>query len=123
MSQFTMGEARVRFAELVNRAAYGKDRVILTRRGRPIAAVVPIEDLDTPRSAEGRDPAATSRLDRAAARLTLTRLAATPGHLESLAGIGRPLARRWPAPDEDWDEAAERAAGEDFLDQAGDRRR
>lgn len=38
-------EARSQFAELVNRAAFGKERIILTRRGKEVAAVVPLEDL------------------------------------------------------------------------------
>ena len=38
-------DARDRFDELLKRAVKGKDRVILTRRGRPVAALVPIEDL------------------------------------------------------------------------------
>ncbi|MGH6900810.1 MAG: type II toxin-antitoxin system Phd/YefM family antitoxin [Burkholderiales bacterium] len=37
--------ARDSFAEVVNRAAYGKERVVLTRRGKPLVAVVPIEDV------------------------------------------------------------------------------
>ena len=38
-------EAREQFSDVVNRAAYGKERVLLTRRGKELAAVVPIEDL------------------------------------------------------------------------------
>jgi len=37
--------ARQHFSELINRVAYGKDRIVLTRRRRPLAAVVPIEDV------------------------------------------------------------------------------
>lgn len=37
--------ARERFAEVVNRAAYGKERVVLGRRGKALVAVVPIEDV------------------------------------------------------------------------------
>jgi prevent-host-death family protein len=37
--------ARQNFSELINRVAYGKDRVLLTRRSRPLVAVVPIEDI------------------------------------------------------------------------------
>lgn len=33
------------FADAINRAAFGKERVLLRRRGRAVAAVVPIEDL------------------------------------------------------------------------------
>jgi prevent-host-death family protein len=41
-----VSEARETFAELVNRAAYGHERVLVARRGRPIAAIVPIEDVE-----------------------------------------------------------------------------
>jgi prevent-host-death family protein len=37
--------ARNEFSSVLNRAAFGKERVILERRGKPIAAVVPIDDL------------------------------------------------------------------------------
>ena len=39
-------EARDQLAELINRAAYGKERVILTRRGKKLVALVPVEDLE-----------------------------------------------------------------------------
>ena len=39
-------DAREKLAEVLNRVAYGKDRVRITRRGKEIAAVVPIEDLE-----------------------------------------------------------------------------
>jgi prevent-host-death family protein len=41
----TTYEARKRFSLLVNRAAFGRERIALTRRGRMMAAVVPITDL------------------------------------------------------------------------------
>jgi hypothetical protein len=31
-----------------------------------------------------------------------------------------PFIRRWPAPDEDWDEAVERAAAEDWIAKWGE---
>jgi prevent-host-death family protein len=37
--------ARQHFSDLINRVAYGKDRILLTRRNRPLVAVVPIEDV------------------------------------------------------------------------------
>ncbi len=46
MIKMTTVEARENFAELVNQAAYGKNRVLLTRRGKPLAAVISIQDLD-----------------------------------------------------------------------------
>jgi prevent-host-death family protein len=42
----SVSEARETFAELVNRAAYGHERVRVVRRGRPVAAIVPIGDLE-----------------------------------------------------------------------------
>jgi prevent-host-death family protein len=45
MSSLNSTKARDGFADTINRAAYGKERVIVERRGKPIAAVVPIEDL------------------------------------------------------------------------------
>jgi prevent-host-death family protein len=42
----SVSEARDTFAELVNRAAYGHERVLVARRGRPIAAIVPIADVE-----------------------------------------------------------------------------
>jgi len=42
----SVSEARQDFAEIVNRAAYGGERVRVVRRGRAVAAIIPIEDLD-----------------------------------------------------------------------------
>jgi prevent-host-death family protein len=41
----SVSEARQDFAELVNRAAYGGERVLVSRHGKPIAAIVPIADV------------------------------------------------------------------------------
>jgi prevent-host-death family protein len=38
-------EAKEEFSELINRVAHNKERVVLTRRGKDIAALIPIEDL------------------------------------------------------------------------------
>lgn len=43
--ELKVSEARQRFADMVNRAAYGGERVVVRRRNREVAAVVPIEDL------------------------------------------------------------------------------
>jgi prevent-host-death family protein len=39
-------EARNRFSEVINRAAFGKERIVLTRRGKDLVAVVPMEDVE-----------------------------------------------------------------------------
>ena len=41
----TTVEARENFSELINQAAYGNERIILTRRGKALVAVVSLEDL------------------------------------------------------------------------------
>src|SRR4051812_27618831 len=46
MASVSTVAARNDFSTVLNRAAFGKERVILERRGKPIAAVVPIEDVN-----------------------------------------------------------------------------
>ena len=45
MGQVNTVNARAQFSDIINRAAFGKERVTLTRRGKEIVAVVPIEDV------------------------------------------------------------------------------
>jgi prevent-host-death family protein len=45
MATITTVSARNEFSSVLNRAAFGKERVILQRRGKPIAAVVPMDDV------------------------------------------------------------------------------
>jgi prevent-host-death family protein len=37
---------RENLSEAVNRAAFGKERVVLTRRGKKLAGIVPYEDIE-----------------------------------------------------------------------------
>lgn len=46
MSEHSASQARENLSDLINQAAYAKERVVLTRRGKKLAAIVPIEDLD-----------------------------------------------------------------------------
>jgi prevent-host-death family protein len=46
MDSMNTTDARENLAEVLNRVAYAKDRVRITRRGKEVAAVVPIEDLE-----------------------------------------------------------------------------
>lgn len=39
-------EARTRFSDIINRAAYGHGRTVITRHGKNVAAVVSMEDLE-----------------------------------------------------------------------------
>jgi prevent-host-death family protein len=45
MKKITTAEARKRMSELLNRAAYGKERFVLTRHGKELVAIVPLEDV------------------------------------------------------------------------------
>lgn len=44
-SSISVSEARQDFAEVVNRVAYGNERVTVVRRGRDLVAIVPISDV------------------------------------------------------------------------------
>lgn len=39
-------DARVRLGELMLRAGYGEERIVLTRHGKPIAALIGLRDLE-----------------------------------------------------------------------------
>lgn len=39
-------EAREKLSEIINRVAYGDERIVLTRYGKALVAMVPIEDLE-----------------------------------------------------------------------------
>ena len=45
ISKITTADARKNFADIVNNVAYGKDTIVLTRRGKELAALISIEDL------------------------------------------------------------------------------
>ena len=45
MTRYLMKDARQNLADLVNRVGYGGERVIIGRRGRDLAALVPVEDV------------------------------------------------------------------------------
>jgi prevent-host-death family protein len=38
-------EAKRRFSELLNRVVYGHERIVISRRGKPVAAVVSLDEL------------------------------------------------------------------------------
>jgi len=46
MAELSVAEAREQFSEAINRAAYGKERIFITRRGKRVVAIVPIEDVE-----------------------------------------------------------------------------
>lgn len=44
MQPITAAEARRNMSELVNRAAYGGERFVVTRHGKELVAIVPLQD-------------------------------------------------------------------------------
>jgi prevent-host-death family protein len=54
MPHATVVDFRNNLPDYLNRAQYGHERVTITRNGRPIAAVVSLEDLELLRALEDR---------------------------------------------------------------------
>lgn len=46
MFRTSVTEIKQNCADLLNRVAYGKERIVLHRRGKDIVALVPIEDFE-----------------------------------------------------------------------------
>jgi prevent-host-death family protein len=53
-ASLSSAEAQDSFEDVLDRAVHEKERVVLTRRGRPVAALVPIADLEFLEAIEGR---------------------------------------------------------------------
>lgn len=54
MPSLSTMQARDRLSELVNQVAYGKERVTITRRGKRLAVLVPMEDAELIRAIEDK---------------------------------------------------------------------
>lgn len=68
MAHITASKVRKDFSDTVNRVAYAGERVVLQRRGKEIAAVVPIEDLKLLEALEDRMDLADARAALAEAK-------------------------------------------------------
>ncbi|MBZ5728642.1 MAG: type II toxin-antitoxin system Phd/YefM family antitoxin [Acidobacteriia bacterium] len=68
MTRLNVSQAREEFPEVVNCAADGKKRTIVSRRGKDVAAVIPMEDL---RLLERLTREEMDRMDIEAARAAL----------------------------------------------------
>jgi prevent-host-death family protein len=55
ITQVNIGQVKRDISELVNRVAYAGERIILTSRGRPKAALISIEDYERLLKSESRD--------------------------------------------------------------------
>ena len=72
MSTITTVELRKHLAEVVNAAKYRKERLVLTRHNKPVAALVPFEDYQLLEALEDKEDlkAALAALDDADDELT-----------------------------------------------------
>lgn len=61
MGHLPASKAREGFSDTINRVAFGKERVVLRRRGKEVAAVVPIDDLRLLEDLEDRIDLADAR--------------------------------------------------------------
>ena len=73
MVKFSTAEARGKLALIIQKAAVDKERIILTRRGKELAALVPMEDMRFLEELE-------DRLDLEEARAALAEAQADPEH-------------------------------------------
>ena len=46
MKQYNMHEARANFTDLVSQVAYGGERIVIGRRNKKLAVLVPVEDAE-----------------------------------------------------------------------------
>ena len=67
LPRLTIAGARRHFAGLVNRVAYRGERIVLTRHGRPVAALVPLHDVSSGARPVPR-PGPTASVSQAIAR-------------------------------------------------------
>ena len=54
MVNLSASQVRDEFAETLNRVAYGGERIVLRRRGKDVAAIVSVQDLELLRQIEDR---------------------------------------------------------------------
>src|SRR6185369_10176074 len=69
MATLTVAEAKNRFSDVLRRAEYGGERVIVARHGKPVAAIVSTDDL---RRLEAAEQAAEDAADLRDAQQALT---------------------------------------------------
>ena len=67
MSQhYTLTEAKAKFSELISRVHFGKEKFTITRKGKAVALVSPISEIENDRDGEGliRAKGVLSKIDK-----------------------------------------------------------
>lgn len=68
MTRLTVSDVRDDFADVVNRVAYGGERIVIHRRGKDLVALVPVEDVAMIEALEDRVDIVQARKALAEAR-------------------------------------------------------
>ena len=68
MVQIPIAKMRVDLSETVNRVAYAGERVVIQRRGRPLVAIIPVDDLELLENLEDEADVRTIQKARAEAK-------------------------------------------------------
>ena len=68
MRQLAVSTVRERIADVLGHVALRRERIVLTRHGRKLGAIVPMEDLERLRSLEAEERRPTLRAYRASWR-------------------------------------------------------
>jgi len=92
-------QARADFAELVNRVVYGNERIVVTRHGRPLVALVSAADLDRLNALDAALDTDTSGAEGGAARVVrLSSRTVTPSPLTDAPPARYDIAARHDSP-------------------------
>jgi prevent-host-death family protein len=67
-SEIPVTEARAQFSELINRVGYGGERIVITRHGKPLIALVPASEAAVGTAGGTADDAEMVVLDLASSR-------------------------------------------------------
>jgi prevent-host-death family protein len=68
MSRIAAGDLRKDVAEVLNKVAYGHERIIVHRRGKDAAVIIPLEDLELLESLEDQQDLEDAQAARAEAK-------------------------------------------------------
>ena len=61
-SEIPVTQARAEFADLVNRVVYGDERIVMTRHGKPLVALVSAADLERLEALDAEVPRNVTRI-------------------------------------------------------------
>lgn len=74
ITSISTAEAKEQFSELINRVSHSKERIVLTRRDKEVAAIISLDDLQILLKAESQNDLkeATEALQEARTKGTVT---------------------------------------------------